>query len=83
MLRVCCVLRIQSAEYAQMLRDAVANGEAPPLCATAKLGEPGGGCADSVAADAEFARTRGLDADRGFITGPTTSIEDAAARSGL
>lgn len=59
----------ESAEYANMLREAVANGEAPPLCATAKLGDPDGGCAP----DAEFARTRGLDADRAFITGPPTA----------
>jgi hypothetical protein len=55
-----------SAEYAQMLRDAVAAGEAPPLCATAKLGDLSGGCAD----DAEYARTAGLDADRAWISGP-------------
>ena len=49
-----------------MLRNAVESGEAPPPCATLKLGDPQGGCG----ADPEFARTRGLDANRGWISGP-------------
>ena len=67
----------ESAEYRQMLLDAVANGEAPPTCATRSLSDgPSGGCAgDKMAqkADEEFARTRGLDANREFIIGPPPS----------
>ena len=57
------------AEYRAMLDEAVASGEAPPVCATRPLGDPRGGCGS----DAEFARTRGLDASRGFISGPPDS----------
>ena len=59
----------RDAEYAAMLRNAVESGEAPPPCATRKLGDPEGGCG----ADPEFARTRGLDANRGWISGPPAS----------
>ena len=59
----------QDAEYRAMLDEAVASGEAPPVCATRPLGDPRGGCGS----DAEFARTRGLDASRGFISGPPDS----------
>lgn len=37
-----------SAEYAAMLRAAVENGEAPPLCATRRLDDPLGGCTTSA-----------------------------------
>ena len=57
----------QDAEYRAMLDEAVASGEAPPVCATRPLSESGCG------SDAEFARTRGLDASRGFISGPPDS----------
>ncbi len=59
-----------------MLRAAVENGEAPPTCATRPLGDPLGGCGGAAGAelpsvgDSEFARTRGLDASRAWITGP-------------
>ena len=59
---------------------------APPTCATLPLGDPRGGCGaaseanpnangvlNAAAADAEFARTRGLDSNRAFITGPAAS----------
>lgn len=59
----------QDAEYRAMLDEAVASGEAPPVCATRPLGDGSGGCGS----DAEFARTRGLDASRGFISGPPDS----------
>jgi hypothetical protein len=72
----------QSAEYQAMLQQAVQSGEAPPLCATQPLGERG--CASEAAAgglvggeearpasaDPELKRTRGLDASRGWISGP-------------
>lgn len=74
----------QSAEYAQMLRDAVESGEAPPVCATRKLGDPLGGCAgDTSVGDAEFARTRGLDADRGWIDGPPPKAPTIESVPGL
>lgn len=64
----------ESAEYKAMLRDAVERGEAPPLCATRKLGDPFGGCTDAVGragnTDPEFQRVRGLDANRAWISGP-------------
>ena len=81
----------ESAEYRAMLQAAVDSGEAPPTCATRKLGEGLGGCASEQAsglelsnvetaasasseaaqsADAEFARTRGLNANREWISGP-------------
>lgn len=72
-----------SAEYEAMLREAERSGEAPPRCATRKLGDPLGGCAPDGVGDApllgapggedlEFTRTRGLDASRGWISGPTS-----------
>ena len=49
----------ESEEYRAMLQRAVDSGEAPPLCATAALNDPLGGC------------TR-VDASRGWISGPGT-----------
>lgn len=67
--------RAESEEYAAMLQAAVDAGEAPPACATRKIGDPEGGCANVLAPrlpeDArEFERTRGLDANREWIAGP-------------
>ena len=66
----------QDAEYRAMLDEAVASGEAPPVCATRPLGDGSGGCGS----DAEFARTRGLDASRGFISGPRTLAHHHSGR---
>ena len=82
----------ESAEYRAMLQAAVDSGEAPPTCATRKLGDGLGGCSAEQASglalsnnlegatleeraaapppDAEFARTRGLNANREWISGP-------------
>ena len=68
----------ESDEYAAMLRAAVESGEAPPTCATRKLDDPEGGCANtdgraSLDGLEEKSRTQGLDANRAWITGPNTA----------
>jgi len=65
----------ESAEYRAMLQAAVDSGQAPPTCATLKLGDPEGGCggAGRPLLDPEYARTRGLDANREWISGPPPS----------
>lgn len=80
----------QSSEYAAMLEEAVASGQAPPFCASRPLSDGLGGCTGATGAlhsrkgeeqspgadpvslqdDPEFLRTRGLDANRGWISGP-------------
>ena len=63
----------ESAEYRAMLQAAVESGEAPPTCATRKIGD-GLGCGAEAdlneVVDPEFARTRGLNANREWISGP-------------
>ena len=56
-----------SEEYAAMLR--AAREEAVPACAIEPLTSDSGGCAT---ADPEFVRTRGLDSNRGWISGASS-----------
>ena len=74
----------RSAEYAAMLREAMEESAAPNReCATRKIGDPLGGCTGETDAapargvpegsDPEKARTRGLDANRAWISGKPIS----------